>query len=105
MGEIQAAQAKLKKAAAKPGADVANINKEEADFKAKFDPLMKKECMEADIAAQKKCLAKPAAEMVAEEPQQMLAGFCGFLAGAAVVGLAAGLKKRSQTPLDQPLTA
>merc|ERR1711957_47974 len=39
------------------------------------------------------------------EPQQMMVGFGGFLAGAAVMGLAIGLKKRSQVALEEPLTA
>merc|ERR1711865_287557 len=51
------------------------------------------------------CAASNEAMVVeaASEPRKMVVGFCGFLMGASVVGLAIGLRKRSQAVLEEPL--
>merc|ERR1711957_1059265 len=59
-----------------------------------------------DGMAMQKCMGpKPAADDMVVEPRQMMVGFGGFLVGASVVGLAVGLKRRSQPLLEEPLMA
>merc|ERR1712194_431188 len=61
-----------------------------------------KTCSDADDGkALKECKTAGTMKMLVE-PQQVMLGFGGFLAGAAVVGLATGLKRRSQVALEEP---